>query len=96
MNSALTNPITHDDIQGVCMPVRPLLAGEDEQTSQLSREHAVARPQPGLISIAGGKYTTYRVMAADAIDAAREDIGPGSPTASPNTSRCSAPTATRR
>ncbi|MCI1263283.1 MAG: glycerol-3-phosphate dehydrogenase, partial [Tetrasphaera jenkinsii] len=53
------------------------LSGEDEQTSQLSREHAVARPQPGLISIAGGKYTTYRVMAADAIDAAREDIGPG-------------------
>jgi glycerol-3-phosphate dehydrogenase len=36
----------------------------------------VARPQPGLISIAGGKYTTYRVMAADAIDAAAVDLGP--------------------
>jgi glycerol-3-phosphate dehydrogenase len=35
----------------------------------------VARPQPGLVSIAGGKYTTYRVMAADAVDAARQDIG---------------------
>ena len=77
VNSALTSPITHDDIQGVYAGLRPLLSGEDEQTSQLSREHAVARPQPGLISIAGGKYTTYRVMAADAIDAAREDIGPG-------------------
>ena len=39
-------------------------------------EHAVARPQPGLISIAGGKYTTYRVMAADAVDAAAQDLGP--------------------
>lgn len=77
INSVLTTPITHDDIQGVYAGLRPLLAGEDEQTSQLSREHAVARPQPGLISIAGGKYTTYRVMAADAIDAAREDIGTG-------------------
>jgi glycerol-3-phosphate dehydrogenase len=45
----------------------------------LSREHAVARPQPGLISIAGGKYTTYRVMAKDAIDAALEDISSGAP-----------------
>lgn len=77
VNSVLVNPVTHADIQGVYAGLRPLLAGEDEQTSQLSREHAVARPQPGLISIAGGKYTTYRVMAADAIDAAREDIGPG-------------------
>lgn len=39
----------------------------------------MARPQPGLISIAGGKYTTYRVMAADAVDAAREDLSPGVP-----------------
>ena len=77
VNSVLTHPITTDDIQGVYAGLRPLLAGEDESTSQLSREHAVARPQPGLISIAGGKYTTYRVMAADAVDAAREDIGPG-------------------
>ncbi len=64
-------PLTHDDIQGVYAGLRPLLSGESEDTSQLSREHAVARPQPGLISIAGGKYTTYRVMAADAVDAAR-------------------------
>ncbi len=77
VNSVLSVPLTHDDIQGVYAGLRPLLAGEDESTSQLSREHAVARPQPGLISIAGGKYTTYRVMAADAVDAARVDIGPG-------------------
>jgi glycerol-3-phosphate dehydrogenase len=68
-------PLTHEDIQGVYAGLRPLLSGESEDTSQLSREHAVARPQPGLISIAGGKYTTYRVMAADAVDAAAEDVG---------------------
>jgi glycerol-3-phosphate dehydrogenase len=51
-----------------------LLAGESEETSALSREHAVARVVPGLISIAGGKYTTYRVMAADAVDEAVLDL----------------------
>jgi glycerol-3-phosphate dehydrogenase len=75
VNSVLANPLTHDDIQGVYAGLRPLLSGESESTSSLSREHAVARPQPGLISIAGGKYTTYRVMAADAIDAALQDVG---------------------
>ncbi|MGE9807040.1 glycerol-3-phosphate dehydrogenase/oxidase [Janibacter sp. G1551] len=79
VNEVLTTPLTHDDIQGVYAGLRPLLAGESEETSQLSREHAVARPQPGLISIAGGKYTTYRVMAADAVDTAREDLSPGVP-----------------
>jgi glycerol-3-phosphate dehydrogenase len=75
VNAVLSVPLTRADIQGVYAGLRPLLAGESEETSQLSREHAVARPLPGLISIAGGKYTTYRVMAADAVDAAREDIG---------------------
>jgi glycerol-3-phosphate dehydrogenase len=75
VNKVLNVPLTHDDIQGVYAGLRPLLAGESENTSQLSREHAVARPQPGLISIAGGKYTTYRVMAADAVDATITDIG---------------------
>ena len=75
VNRVLSVPLTHDDIQGVYAGLRPLLAGESENTSQLSREHAVARPQPGLISIAGGKYTTYRVMAADAVDATITDIG---------------------
>lgn len=77
--TVLKVPITHDDIEGVYAGLRPLLAGEDEETSQLSREHAVARSQPGLVSIAGGKYTTYRVMAADAVDAARPDLGESVP-----------------
>ena len=77
VNTVLTTPLTHADIEGVYAGLRPLLAGESEASSRLSREHAVARPQPGLVSIAGGKYTTYRVMAADAVDAALEDLGPG-------------------
>ncbi len=74
LNAVLVTPITRDDIEGVYAGLRPLLAGESEQTSKLSREHAVARVSPGLVAIAGGKYTTYRVMAADAVDAAVEDL----------------------
>lgn len=79
INGVLVTPLTRDDIQGVYAGLRPLLAGESEESSQLSREHAVARPQPGLVSIAGGKYTTYRIMAQDAVDAARVDLSPGVP-----------------
>ncbi len=78
-NTVLRTPLTHDDVRGVYAGLRPLLAGESEESSSLSREHAVARPQPGLVSIAGGKYTTYRVMAADAVDAAKPDLGTGVP-----------------
>jgi glycerol-3-phosphate dehydrogenase len=70
VNKVLVEPITHDDVQGVYAGLRPLLAGEDEATSKLSREHAVSTGVKGLVVIAGGKYTTYRVMAKDAIDAA--------------------------
>ncbi|MGH8963402.1 MAG: glycerol-3-phosphate dehydrogenase/oxidase [Jatrophihabitantaceae bacterium] len=74
VNDVLVTPLTQDDIQGVYAGLRPLLAGESEESSALSREHAVAQVVPGLISIAGGKYTTYRVMAADAVDAAVEEL----------------------
>jgi glycerol-3-phosphate dehydrogenase len=74
VNTVLATPLTHADIDGVYAGLRPLLAGESEETSKLSREHAVAVPAPGLVAIAGGKYTTYRVMAADAIDAAAEFV----------------------
>src|ERR1700741_2921285 len=74
VNSVLATPLTQDDIEGVYAGLRPLLAGESEESSTLSREHAVARGAPGLIAIAGGKYTTYRVMAADAVDAASPDV----------------------
>ncbi len=74
-NTLLADPLTRDDVVGVYAGLRPLLAGESESTSKLSREHAVASPVSGLIMIAGGKYTTYRVMAKDAVDAAVADLG---------------------
>ncbi|NYI05968.1 glycerol-3-phosphate dehydrogenase/oxidase [Allostreptomyces psammosilenae] len=70
VNSVLATPLTREDVQGVYAGLRPLLAGESDATSQLSREHTVAHPVPGLVVVAGGKYTTYRVMAKDAVDAA--------------------------
>ena len=70
VNTVLVEPLTHADVEGVYAGLRPLLAGEDEATSKLSREHAVSTSVKGLTVIAGGKYTTYRVMAKDAIDAA--------------------------
>jgi glycerol-3-phosphate dehydrogenase len=69
VNKVLAVPLTRDDVEGVYAGLRPLLAGESELTSRLSREHTVAHPVPGLVMIAGGKYTTYRVMARDAVDA---------------------------
>jgi glycerol-3-phosphate dehydrogenase len=73
-NTLLADPLTRDDVVGVYAGLRPLLAGESDSTSKLSREHAVASPVRGLVVIAGGKYTTYRVMAKDAIDAAVRDL----------------------
>ena len=69
LNRVLAVPLTRDDVEGVYAGLRPLLAGESESTSKLSREHTVAHPVPGLVMIAGGKYTTYRLMARDAVDA---------------------------
>jgi glycerol-3-phosphate dehydrogenase len=69
VNTALKRPLVAEDIVGVYAGLRPLLKGESEETSRLSREHAVIDRGNGLVSVAGGKYTTYRVMAADAVDA---------------------------
>ncbi|WP_069159604.1 glycerol-3-phosphate dehydrogenase [Nocardia altamirensis] len=75
VNAVLRQPLTRDDIVGTYAGLRPLLSGASSDTSKLSREHAVAEPVPGLFVIAGGKYTTYRVMAADVVDAAVEGLG---------------------
>jgi len=79
VNKVLVNPVTREDVQGVYAGLRPLLAGESESTSKLSREHVVGSPSPGLVVVAGGKFTTYRVMAADAVDAAVDGMGGGAP-----------------
>lgn len=75
VNAVVREPIGHDDIEGVYAGLRPLLSGDSDSTTKLSREHAVASPTPGLVVIAGGKYTTYRVMAADAVDAVAGQLG---------------------
>ncbi len=70
VNEVLAVPLTRDDVEGVYAGLRPLLAGESDETSKLSREHIVAHSVPGLVVVAGGKWTTYRIMAKDAIDEA--------------------------
>lgn len=70
VNKVINVPLTREDVEGVFAGLRPLLAGESDETSKLSREHIVAHSVPGLVVIAGGKWTTYRVMAKDAIDEA--------------------------
>ena len=73
VNSLLREPLDHNDVVGVYAGLRPLVRGAREPTSRISREHTVVAPVPGLVMIAGGKLTTYRVMAKDAIDVAVPD-----------------------
>ncbi|HEX4833689.1 MAG TPA: glycerol-3-phosphate dehydrogenase/oxidase [Trebonia sp.] len=83
-NRVLAKPLTRADVLAVYAGLRPLVAepepGPDEgaaaakPTTKLSREHVVDTPLPGLASIAGGKLTTYRLMARDVIDAAVADF----------------------
>ncbi len=74
VNSILREPLDHEDVEGVYAGLRPLLSGESEPTSRISREHTVVTPVSGLVMIAGGKLTTYRVMAKDAVDAAAHSL----------------------
>src|SRR5450756_2298596 len=74
VNAVFKDPLTFDDITAVYAGLRPLLGGGADETAGLSREHAVRRSAPGLISVAGGKYTTYRLMARDAVDAAAREL----------------------
>jgi glycerol-3-phosphate dehydrogenase len=74
-NRVLSPKISVDDIIGVYAGLRPLVANNKGSiTTKLSREHIVDRPVPGFVSIAGGKYTTYRIMAEDVIDLAAQDL----------------------
>jgi glycerol-3-phosphate dehydrogenase len=85
-NRVLAEPLTSADVLAVYAGLRPLVAepepapgaapadGAEKPTTKLSREHVVDIPLPGLVSIAGGKLTTYRLMARDVIDAAVVDF----------------------
>lgn len=74
-NRVLTPQIKFDEIIGVFAGLRPLVANnKSSATTKLSREHTVDRPVPGFVSIAGGKYTTYRIMGKDVIDLAAIEL----------------------
>jgi glycerol-3-phosphate dehydrogenase len=77
VNSVLREPLTPDDVVSSFAGLRPLVDQTGLSSSQISREHLVRRPVPGLVTVTGGKYTTYRVMAADAVDAAAPDLTSG-------------------
>ncbi len=74
VNKVLKRPLTREDVEGVYAGLRPLLAGESDSTAKLSREHVVSHPVPGMVVVAGGKWTTYRVMAKDAVDEATRTL----------------------
>ncbi|HEX6855853.1 MAG TPA: glycerol-3-phosphate dehydrogenase/oxidase [Streptosporangiaceae bacterium] len=79
VNAVLRDPLVPGDIEGVFAGLRPLVAAAGADTTRLSRSHTVSTPRPGLSVIAGGKFTTYRVMARDVIDAAAADLGARGP-----------------
>ncbi|HEY8481863.1 MAG TPA: glycerol-3-phosphate dehydrogenase/oxidase [Spirillospora sp.] len=71
LGSALDAPVRRDDIVGAYAGLRPLLdAGGGRDTADISRRHAVLTSRDGVVTIVGGKLTTYRRMAQDAVDAA--------------------------
>jgi glycerol-3-phosphate dehydrogenase len=71
LSATLQTPLTRDDVVGTYAGLRPLVEnGADTRTADLSRRHAVLRSGGGLVSVVGGKLTTYRQMAQDAVDAA--------------------------
>lgn len=75
VNSILTVPLTRDDVVGTFAGLRPLVQPptDESDSTRVSREHAITEVAPGLSAIAGGKLTTYRVMAEDAVDFALRD-----------------------
>lgn len=78
LNRYLARKIGRADVLGVYAGLRPLLkpvGGHRDSTSALSRDHAVIDGPPGLTTIVGGKYTTYRRMASDAVDVALRPLG---------------------
>lgn len=75
INAASTETITVDDIVGTWAGLRPLVkAAASGRTADLSRKHKVARSRSGLVTITGGKLTTYREMAADTVDEIVDDV----------------------
>ncbi|MFI6867516.1 glycerol-3-phosphate dehydrogenase/oxidase [Nocardia sp. NPDC050406] len=70
VNTVLREPLTRNDIRGTFAGLRPLLRTAENSTADISREHAILTSPNGVITVVGGKLTTYRKMAEDAVDAA--------------------------
>jgi len=72
VNGVLEVDLTRDDVVGTYAGLRPLIApsGHDASTIRASREHRVVVEANGLVRVSGGKYTTYRAMAEQTVDAA--------------------------
>ena len=82
-NKVLLPKLRREQIISTYAGLRPLVSpAKDSSTTKISREHTVDHPLKGFVSIAGGKYTTYRVMAADAVDAAVKDLDQAVPKSS--------------
>jgi len=81
VNAALTTEIKSDDVVGSWAGLRPLVAGGPAggRSSDLSRRHRVTRTPEGLITITGGKLTTYRAMAEDTVDEVQAALGSRGP-----------------
>jgi len=76
LNGIVREPLEADDVVGAWAGLRPLLRGATrERTADLSRRHAVRVSASGVVTVTGGKLTTYRRMAADAVDAAVKRFG---------------------
>ena len=68
ISASLGRPLEERDVVGTFAGLRPLLAGGPSATRDLSRRHAVLRGSDGVLTIVGGKLTTYRQMAQDVVD----------------------------
>ncbi len=75
VNQVLARPLTRADVVGVYAGLRPLASTGRKDSTKVSREHEVSRSAPGLVSVVGGKFTTYRIMARDTVDTAIRELG---------------------
>jgi glycerol-3-phosphate dehydrogenase len=76
VNSVLDLDLTRADALGAFAGLRPLVGVPGGDTARISREHTIHREASGLVRVSGGKYTTYRLMARDAVDVALGDLEP--------------------
>ncbi|MFC9250840.1 glycerol-3-phosphate dehydrogenase/oxidase [Amycolatopsis thailandensis] len=74
-SKAFTRPLTRADVAGSFAGLRPLVEGGGGRSADLSRKHAVVTGSDGVLTVVGGKLTTYRKMAEDAVDAALKRSG---------------------